>query len=224
MTQNEKIAEIVSRMKSHFGKGDGGGSNYYIDTYVLDELGKWLTEALSHNGEEVKFREVIRTKVEWIKKEVEEIKSSAYPKYAKLHELTLEQMILENLLRFVPEQHSTPSPAKDDFGFSVISKEEFSAHANALQNIHAPSPTVTPTEEVKLEEGKPCGHRGCLNHVTHPCEGCGRIAGRTPKPSPNPLLEEVKRRLGELSGKVYGAEIVQRELLTELIQFSEGRK
>jgi len=54
MTQNEKIAEIVSRMKSHFGKGDGGGSNYYIDTYVLDELGKWLTEALSLKGEEVK--------------------------------------------------------------------------------------------------------------------------------------------------------------------------
>lgn len=33
----------------------------------------------------------------------------------------------------------------------------------------------------KLEtpaEGEPCSHRGCLNHVTHPCEGCGRIEGR----------------------------------------------
>lgn len=27
-------------------------------------------------------------------------------------------------------------------------------------------------------EGEPCSHRGCLNHTTHPCEGCGRIAGR----------------------------------------------
>lgn len=26
-------------------------------------------------------------------------------------------------------------------------------------------------------DGEPCQHRGCLNHVTHPCEGCGRIAG-----------------------------------------------
>lgn len=27
------------------------------------------------------------------------------------------------------------------------------------------------------EDGKSCGHPGCLNHVSHPCEGCGRIAG-----------------------------------------------
>lgn len=26
--------------------------------------------------------------------------------------------------------------------------------------------------------GKPCGEPGCLQHVTHPCEGCGRIAGK----------------------------------------------
>jgi hypothetical protein len=29
-----------------------------------------------------------------------------------------------------------------------------------------------------LKDGEPCGHPGCLNHVTHPCEGCGRTAGR----------------------------------------------
>lgn len=27
-------------------------------------------------------------------------------------------------------------------------------------------------------DGEPCSHPGCLNHVTHPCEGCGRTAGR----------------------------------------------
>ena len=27
-------------------------------------------------------------------------------------------------------------------------------------------------------DGDSCGHPGCLNHATHPCEGCGRIAGR----------------------------------------------
>jgi len=27
-------------------------------------------------------------------------------------------------------------------------------------------------------EGEPCEHIGCLSHVTHPCEKCGRIAGR----------------------------------------------
>jgi hypothetical protein len=26
--------------------------------------------------------------------------------------------------------------------------------------------------------GEPCAHPGCLSHVTHPCEGCGRIGGQ----------------------------------------------
>jgi len=25
---------------------------------------------------------------------------------------------------------------------------------------------------------EPCEHPGCLNHITHPCDGCGRIAGQ----------------------------------------------
>lgn len=28
-----------------------------------------------------------------------------------------------------------------------------------------------------LKDGEPCGHPGCLHHITHPCEGCGRIGG-----------------------------------------------
>lgn len=30
---------------------------------------------------------------------------------------------------------------------------------------------------MKLKDGEPCNHIGCLNHYTHPCEGCGRIMG-----------------------------------------------
>lgn len=26
-------------------------------------------------------------------------------------------------------------------------------------------------------DGQPCLHPGCLSHVSHPCEGCGRIGG-----------------------------------------------
>lgn len=32
-----------------------------------------------------------------------------------------------------------------------------------------------------LRPDEPCDHRGCLHHVTHPCEGCGRIAGQYAK-------------------------------------------
>lgn len=30
----------------------------------------------------------------------------------------------------------------------------------------------------KIESGEPCGHPGCLQHSSHPCEGCGRINGK----------------------------------------------
>jgi hypothetical protein len=36
-----------------------------------------------------------------------------------------------------------------------------------------------------LPDGVACGHAGCLNHVTHPCEGCGRIAGKMHKGNSN---------------------------------------
>lgn len=29
-----------------------------------------------------------------------------------------------------------------------------------------------------LPDGVPCDHRGCLSHISHPCEGCGRVGGR----------------------------------------------
>jgi len=29
-----------------------------------------------------------------------------------------------------------------------------------------------------LEQKPPCSHPGCYNHITHPCEGCGRMQGR----------------------------------------------
>ena len=34
---------------------------------------------------------------------------------------------------------------------------------------------------------KPCSHPGCLSHITHPCEVCGRTAGR--------LLEGRKQKI-----------------------------
>lgn len=34
----------------------------------------------------------------------------------------------------------------------------------------------------RLKDGEPCSHPGCLSHLSHPCEGCGRIAGVSRKP------------------------------------------
>ena len=30
----------------------------------------------------------------------------------------------------------------------------------------------------RFVDGQPCSHPGCFHHITHPCEGCGRIGGR----------------------------------------------
>jgi hypothetical protein len=32
--------------------------------------------------------------------------------------------------------------------------------------------------KIIYRDGEPCEHTGCLNHVSHPCESCKRIAGR----------------------------------------------
>ena len=29
-----------------------------------------------------------------------------------------------------------------------------------------------------MRDGEPCSHKGCLSHISHPCQGCGRIAGK----------------------------------------------
>lgn len=32
--------------------------------------------------------------------------------------------------------------------------------------------------KVIIPSGTPCSHRGCASHISHPCEGCGRIGAR----------------------------------------------
>jgi len=48
----------------------------------------------------------------------------------------------------------------------------------ALMRVSLPPPPVGFSSSTPLREGEPCSHPGCLHHVSHPCEGCGRVAGR----------------------------------------------
>ena len=34
-----------------------------------------------------------------------------------------------------------------------------------------------PINKANLRDGEPCSHVGCLSHISHPCEGCGRVGG-----------------------------------------------
>ena len=40
----------------------------------------------------------------------------------------------------------------------------------------------------QLRDGEPCGHPGCLAHISHPCEVCGRIGGR---------MDEIDKKIEE---------------------------
>lgn len=44
-------------------------------------------------------------------------------------------------------------------------------------------------ERAKQTDGKPCNQQNsCIHHLTNPCEGCGRIGGRTIVASPEEVL------------------------------------
>lgn len=45
----------------------------------------------------------------------------------------------------------------------------------------------------KLRIGKACHHFGCLNHITHPCEECWRVAGFWRFPNIRDDLKEYER-------------------------------
>jgi len=62
-----------------------------------------------------------------------------------------------------------------------------------------------------LSDGDPCNHPGCLSHMSHPCEGCGRVAG---KPISNLERKKPSQRVRELV--VYGRDGVKYEAVLAL--------
>lgn len=66
------------------------------------------------------------------------------------------------------------------------------------------------TANSELRDGEPCGHIGCLNHVTHPCEGCGRIAGHKVKALTN--SEQVKAIADELVERIKAISLIAHKI------------
>jgi hypothetical protein len=50
-------------------------------------------------------------------------------------------------------------------------------------------------DNILWKNGQPCNHKGCLSHITHPCEGCGRIAGKGNAYIPLTLTEILSKNL-----------------------------
>lgn len=58
------------------------------------------------------------------------------------------------------------------------------AEGYAMVRRRGAGPHIVPVKDLQPvpPPGVPCEHPGCLSHVTHPCEGCGRTAGRRLRP------------------------------------------
>jgi len=71
----------------------------------------------------------------------------------------------------LPQLWCTPELAKS-IREQVCREQEFLATCTSVNYEQAEG------RRKRLKDGEPCSHPGCLHHVTHPCEGCGRIAGK----------------------------------------------
>ena len=59
---------------------------------------------------------------------------------------------------------------------------------------------------------QPCRHLGCLSHITHPCEGCGRIGGLYPPGTPPYNKELADKLIEQYKQTAFGRETAFRGL------------
>lgn len=76
------------------------------------------------------------------------------------------------------------------------------------------------------KDGVPCNHPGCFNHITHPCEGCGRIGGKYPMD----IIADLREANSQLASAAieeppYKADLIKQvaELTAELKGMTDAR-
>ena len=52
-----------------------------------------------------------------------------------------------------------------------------------------------------LKDREPCEHPGCLHHISHPCEGCGRVGGRRQDDILIKALEDIRDQAKKWEGR-----------------------
>ena len=56
---------------------------------------------------------------------------------------------------------------RDDTEWDVKEFRQFESRFSGLKEVYEP-----------YKDGEPCSHPGCSQHLSHPCEGCGRYLSR----------------------------------------------
>lgn len=62
-----------------------------------------------------------------------------------------------------------------------------------MERIRTPGAHAMTSTPHTPPDGVPCHHPGCLSHITHPCEGCGRIGGHPNVTYPFVFLDDTQR-------------------------------
>jgi len=136
--------------------------------------------------------------------------------YKKRVELYSED--LENRDKEIAELRKTIDIATDTLWkdtAEIAEKDKRIAELESKSSVHEP--------DVHLEDGKPCSHKGCLSHITHPCEGCGRIAGRTVfKSFPDKRYKALVEKQSEYI-KLLGQELDEVVSMASLSGWQSGR-
>ena len=67
-----------------------------------------------------------------------------------------------------------------------------------------------------LEDGEPCKHLGCLSHISHPCEGCGRVGGKRvvlmSNPEPNNYLKELWDKSKDITPEYFAIPMAEEQV------------
>lgn len=94
--------------------------------------------------------------------------------FAKMRDLA-RQLELEKA-RLLDSLESLANLSRNRTATRITLRDRIAEILSQNTNVTDRSRPARPTRD--LRPGEPCDHPGCLSHVSHPCESCGRTAGR----------------------------------------------
>lgn len=112
----------------------------------------------------------------------EEVKISNYDQ-RQLQDLAVSAA--EDTVAWGHHSHYIETACKQAFqlGFTAVGRGEGDGQQHPPSPYDEPEPEAVPAsvplicDGMALPDGMPCSHPGCLSHIGHPCEGCGRVGG-----------------------------------------------
>ena len=82
---------------------------------------------------------------------------------------------IERIEKLLEKWKAAELKAADNGDYSTANINYFKRRGGEAALAILKEPSNTRIHMGSLKPGEPCSHPGCCNHITHPCEGCGRV-------------------------------------------------